>query len=111
MTINSDILILGSGVAGLTTAIMLAKALPNKKIIVATKDKKEESNTKYAQGGIAVVWDKLDSFESHIADTMRAGDYENQEDVVRMVVENAPQLINSCNLSGAFSTTILTTSS
>jgi len=89
--IQSDILILGSGVAGLSTAIKLAKALPNKKIIVATKDRKEESNTKYAQGGIAVVWDKLDSFESHIADTIRAGDNENDETVVRMVVENAPK--------------------
>lgn len=90
MIIQSDILILGSGVAGLTTAIKLAKALPDKKIIVATKDRKEESNTKYAQGGVAVVWNKLDSFESHIADTMKAGDYENDEEVVKMVVENAP---------------------
>lgn len=90
-TIHSDILILGSGVAGLSTAIKLAKALPDKQIIVATKDRKEESNTKYAQGGIAVVWDKLDSFESHIADTIRAGDNENNPDIVRMVVENAPK--------------------
>lgn len=90
-TIQSDILILGSGVAGLSTAIRLAKALPEKEIIVATKDRKEESNTKYAQGGIAVVWDKLDSFESHIADTIRAGDYENDETIVRMVVESAPK--------------------
>jgi len=93
MIIHSDILILGSGVAGLSTAIKLAKALPDKTIIVATKDNKEESNTKYAQGGIAVVWDKLDSFESHIADTLRAGDYENDEEVVRMIIENAPERI------------------
>lgn len=88
---ESDILILGSGVAGLTTAIKLAKAFPNKKIIVATKDQKDESNTKYAQGGVAVVWDKFDSFESHIQDTLRAGDHENDEKIVRMVVEKAPQ--------------------
>ena len=91
MIIHTDILILGSGVAGLTTAIKLAKAFPEKKIIVATKDNKDESNTKYAQGGVAVVWDKFDSFESHIADTLRAGDYENNEKVVRMVVEDAPK--------------------
>jgi L-aspartate oxidase len=72
----------------------LAKALPKKKIIIATKDQKEESNTKYAQGGIAVVWDRLDSFESHIADTLRAGDNENDVDVVRMVIENAPDRLN-----------------
>ena len=88
--IQSDILILGSGVAGLSTAIKLAKALPNKKIIVATKNNKEESNTKYAQGGIAAVWDEKDSFESHIQDTLRAGDYLNDIEVVKMVVENAP---------------------
>lgn len=91
MCITSDILILGSGVAGLSTAIRLAKALPDKKIIVATKDRREESNTKYAQGGIAVVWDKLDSFESHIQDTLRAGDFANDKEVVRMVVETAPE--------------------
>lgn len=90
-TIKSDILILGSGVAGLTTAIKLAMALPDKKITVATKDQKDESNTKYAQGGVAVVWDKFDSFESHIADTLRAGDFQNDESVVRMVVEKAPK--------------------
>jgi len=101
MTIKSDVLILGSGIAGLTTAIKLAKALPNKKIIVATKDQKEESNTKYAQGGVAVVWDKLDSFESHITDTLRAGDYENDEKVVRMVVENAPKSLQELIVWGA----------
>lgn len=101
MTIHSDILILGSGVAGLSTAIKLAKAMPHKKIIVATKDNKEESNTKYAQGGIAVVWDKLDSFESHIADTLRAGDHENNESVVKMVIENAPERIQELISWGA----------
>ena len=101
MTVHSDILILGSGVAGLSTAIKLAKAMPDKKIIVATKDNKEESNTKYAQGGIAVVWNKLDSFESHIADTLRAGDYENNEEVVRMVIENAPERIRELISWGA----------
>lgn len=88
--IKTDILILGSGVAGLSTAIKLAKALPDKKIIVATKDKKEESNTKYAQGGIAAVWDEEDTFESHIEDTLKAGDYENDLETVKLVVENAP---------------------
>ncbi len=90
MTIQTDIIILGSGVAGLSTAIHLSKAFPDKNITIITKDRKEESNTKYAQGGIAVVWDKLDSFESHIADTLRAGDNENDPQAVKYVVENAP---------------------
>jgi len=93
-----DTLILGSGVAGLTIAIKTANALPNNAIFVVTKAAESESNTKYAQGGIAAVWDKLDSFQDHINDTMIAGDQLSNRDVVKMVVENAPecmrQLIN-----------------
>ncbi|MCD6544003.1 MAG: L-aspartate oxidase [Flavobacteriaceae bacterium] len=93
-----DTLILGSGVAGLTIAIKTAKALPNKKICIVTKDEPSESNTRYAQGGIASVWDKLDSFKDHINDTIIAGDYLNDPEIVKMVVEEAPvcmrQLIN-----------------
>lgn len=85
-----DILILGSGVAGLSTAIKIAKKLPNTSIGIVTKSFENESNTKYAQGGIAVVWDKLDSFESHIKDTMDAGDNLNNLDVVKMVISDAP---------------------
>lgn len=99
--IKTDILILGSGVAGLSTAIKLAKALPSKKIIVATKSLKEESNTKYAQGGIAAVWDKEDSFASHIEDTLKAGDFENEETIVKLVVENAPERLNELIQWGA----------
>jgi len=88
---KSDVLVLGSGVAGLTTAIKTAKALPEKKVYVITKTEKSESNTRYAQGGIAAVWDKLDSFEDHIKDTMVAGDYISDPKVVRMVVEEAPR--------------------
>jgi len=95
---RSDILVLGSGVAGLTVAIKAAKALPDKQVIVATKAEESESNTKYAQGGIAAVWDQLDSFENHIQDTMVAGDQLSDRGVVKMVVEKAPecmrQLIN-----------------
>jgi len=89
--IHFDVLILGSGVAGLSTAIKIAKALPKANIGIVTKSYDYESNTKYAQGGIAVVWDKLDSFESHIKDTMIAGDNINKEDVVRMVIKEAPK--------------------
>ncbi len=87
---NSDILVLGSGVAGLSIAIKTARALPDKTILVATKADESESNTKYAQGGVAAVWDKLDSFEDHIKDTMVAGDHLNDPEVVKMVVEEAP---------------------
>jgi len=89
-----DILILGSGVAGLTSAIKIATSLPDKKVWIVTKAEESESNTKYAQGGVAAVWDALDSFENHISDTMIAGDFLNDPEVVRMVVENAPECMN-----------------
>jgi len=88
---KSDILILGSGVAGLSSAIKIAKNLPQKKILVLTKAADNETNTKYAQGGIASVWDKLDRFEDHVKDTMIAGDYMSDPDIVKLVVENAPK--------------------
>ncbi|MGB5320840.1 L-aspartate oxidase [Lutimonas sp.] len=87
---KTDILVLGSGVAGLSIAIKTAATLPEKTILVATKAHESESNTKYAQGGIAAVWDKLDTFEDHIKDTMVAGDYLSDPKVVKMVVEEAP---------------------
>ena len=86
-----DTLILGSGVAGLTIAIKTAKASPDKKIFVITKSEPSETNTKYAQGGIASVWDKLDSFTDHINDTMIAGDHLNNLDIVKTVIEEAPK--------------------
>ncbi len=98
---KADILVLGSGVAGLTVAIKAARALPDKKIVVATKADESESNTKYAQGGIAAVWDQLDSFEDHIEDTMNAGDYLNDREVVRMVVEKAPDCMRQLMSWGA----------
>ena len=95
---KTDILVLGSGVAGLSIAIKTATSLPEKTILIATKAQASESNTKYAQGGIAAVWDKLDTFEDHIKDTMVAGDYLSDPEIVKMVVEEAPdcmrQLIN-----------------
>ncbi len=99
--IRTDILVLGSGVAGLTVAIKAAKALPGKQVIVATKADESESNTKYAQGGIAAVWDQLDSFEDHIEDTMIAGDRLSDPEVVRMVVEKAPDCMRQLMSWGA----------
>lgn len=98
---KADILILGSGVAGLTVAIKSARALPDKQIVVATKADESESNTKYAQGGIAAVWDQLDSFEDHIEDTMIAGDHLSDREVVRMVVEKAPDCMRQLMSWGA----------
>src|SRR5690606_15939026 len=62
------------------------------KIIIVTKGDEDESNTKYAQGGLAVVTDfDNDGFQKHIDDTMRAGDGENNLEVVKMVIEEGPE--------------------
>ena len=64
---QTDVLIIGSGIAGLSFAIKTARRFPNDKVMVITKADESESNTKYAQGGIAVVVDNItDSFEKHI---------------------------------------------
>ncbi|HEY3385255.1 MAG TPA: L-aspartate oxidase [Saprospiraceae bacterium] len=89
--IRTDVLILGSGIAGLTCAIKIAEARPDLKITVVTKSVKDESNTRYAQGGVAAVWnEKIDTEEKHIADTLDAGDGLCNVDVVKMVVEEGP---------------------
>ncbi len=91
MTLNkTDFLIIGSGIAGLTFALKVAEfgdvALVTKKGIM-------ESNTSYAQGGIASVFGKLDSFDLHIQDTLASGDGLCNRDVVEMVVKNGPDRI------------------
>ena len=69
MKLTTDYLILGSGIAGLTVAIKLAQQFPERKVLVVTKSKEDESNTKYAQGGIAVVMDGVtDDFKKHSRD-------------------------------------------
>lgn len=85
-----DFLVIGSGIAGLSFAL---KAASHGKVMIITKSNEDESNTKYAQGGIAVVVDKSDSFEKHIADTLIAGDGLCDEQVVENVVREGPMRI------------------
>ena len=89
-----DYLVIGSGIAGLTFAIKTATKFPNRKVCIITKTSKEESNTKYAQGGIASVCDiQKDSFEKHIEDTLQAGDGLCDPEVVHMVIKETPERI------------------
>jgi L-aspartate oxidase len=89
---KNDFLIIGSGIAGLTYALKLAYKFPDSSIAIVTKSDENESNTKYAQGGIAVVLDEiLDSYEGHIEDTLIAGDGLCDEEVVRIVVTEGPE--------------------
>ncbi len=85
-----DFLVVGSGVAGLTFATKSAKY---GSVLVLTKKHKAESNTNYAQGGIAGVFGKDDSFESHIEDTIRVGDGLCHKDAVEIMVKEGPALI------------------
>jgi L-aspartate oxidase len=92
--LETDVLIVGGGVAGLTTAIKIAKQRPDLSITVLTKTNKEESNTRYAQGGVAAVWDfEEDSYDKHFLDTLDAGDGLCNEDVVRFIVEEGPKRV------------------
>jgi L-aspartate oxidase len=90
MEIKTDFLVLGSGIAGLTLAI---KASTLGTVAIVTKKETIESNTNYAQGGIAAVIDPEDNFESHIQDTLTAGAGLCKEDVVGFVVREAPERI------------------
>ena len=93
--LQTDFLVIGSGIAGLTFAVKTAQRFPDKIITILTKAATDETNTKYAQGGIAVVNDdEHDSFEKHIEDTLTAGDGLCDERIVRIVVEEGPQRVN-----------------
>ena len=87
---KTDFLVIGSGIAGLTFAL---KAVKHGKVTIVTKAKLEDTNTWYAQGGIAAVFSEPDNFEKHINDTLIAGGGICNEDVVRMVVQEAPDRI------------------
>jgi len=90
MEFKTDFLIIGSGIAGLSLAI---KATNLGSVAIVTKKEKSESNTNYAQGGIAAVTDKTDSFEEHINDTLICGAGLCHRDVVEFVVKEAPPRI------------------
>jgi L-aspartate oxidase len=103
MTIHSnhkraDFLIIGSGIAGLSYALKVAEY---GSVCMITKSNEDESNTKYAQGGIAAVTNETDSFEKHINDTLIAGDGLCEEEVVRMVITEAPERIQELISWGA----------
>ncbi|MEI6702073.1 MAG: L-aspartate oxidase [Deltaproteobacteria bacterium] len=92
MRIESDFLVIGSGIAGLSYALQAAN---HGTVAIVTKRDMSESATKYAQGGIASVFSAEDSFDAHIEDTLVAGAGICHEDVVRMVVEEGPQTIRN----------------
>lgn len=92
--IYTDVLVIGSGISGLSYALKIAQQRPEARITIITKSDDEESNTKYAQGGVAVVMDlQKDSFEKHIEDTLRAGGGLCSRETVEIVVKEGPERI------------------
>lgn len=97
---RTDFLVIGSGIAGLTFAL---KAVKYGKVTIVTKASLGDTNTRYAQGGIAAVFSEPDNFEKHINDTLIAGGGICNEEVVRMVVQEAPDRIKDLiNLGVSF---------
>src|SRR5579871_1531922 len=92
--IQTDFLVVGSGIAGLSYALKVSQHHPDKKVLVITKTQADETNTKYAQGGIAGVTDlENDSFDKHIQDTLIAGDGLCNPKTVEIVVTEGPERI------------------
>src|SRR3954453_3553740 len=85
-----DFLVLGSGIAGLSFAL---KAAQRGRVAIITKKNRAESNTNYAQGGMAAVTSKEDSVEMHVRDTLESGAGLCQEGVVRTIVQEGPARI------------------
>lgn len=92
MTLKTDFLVIGSGIAGLTFALKTARTLPHKSITILCKSQPKETNTRYAQGGIAAVSNlNNDSIEKHIKDTLAAGGDLCDRKIVEIVVKEGPK--------------------
>ncbi len=90
MNRTTDFLVIGTGIAGLSFALKVADRA---KVVLVCKSDIDETNTSFAQGGIASVMYSPDNFEKHVQDTLICGDGMCNEEVVRMVVASAPQQI------------------
>src|SRR5690606_13574780 len=93
-----DVVVVGSGVAGAAAA--LAAAERGLSVAVLSKTDLSETNTRYAQGGLAVVFASEDSFESHVTDTLHAGMGICERDVVESVVRGGPGAVERLLLAG-----------
>jgi L-aspartate oxidase len=90
VAVQTEVLVIGSGIAGLTCALRCAGHGP---VAIVTKDRLPESSSQYAQGGIASVWSPEDSFASHVEDTLVAGAGLCHRDVVEAVVQEGPERV------------------
>ena len=90
MVVETDFLVIGSGIAGLSFALHAAE---HGRVIILTKKQEADTSTNRAQGGIAAVWSQTDDFEFHVQDTLKAGVGICHEDAVRLIVNQAPEAI------------------
>lgn len=98
----TDFLVIGSGVAGITYALKIAEKFPEKEVVMITKSFIEDTNTAYAQGGIAAVWDfEKDNYKKHIEDTLDAGDGLCNESIVEIIVKEGPERVRELIQIGA----------
>ena len=88
---NTDVLIVGSGIAGLSTALMLSE---NIQVTLITKGKNNDCSTAWAQGGMASVLSETDSFKKHIQDTVKNGKGIVSENIAAEIIKNGPSCIN-----------------
>lgn len=86
-----DILVIGSGIAGLNFALRAAEQ--KKRVLVITKKKVAEAGTNYAQGGIAAVLSQIDNYKKHVKDTLAAGSFHNDKKAVEFMVKHGPAAI------------------
>jgi L-aspartate oxidase len=91
-SIVTDILVIGSGLAGISFCLKF-NVSPEINIILISKENLQETNTSYAQGGIAAVLSPKDSFDEHIRDTLIAGDGLCRQDIVEFIIKNGPNAI------------------
>jgi len=96
-TRDTDFLIIGSGLAGLTAALRLSA---HGRVLVVSKEGAAEGNTRYAQGGVACVIDPLDTMAEHVADTLQTGGGLSEEDAVQAIVEDGPARIVELEAAG-----------
>ncbi|MFD0889179.1 FAD-dependent oxidoreductase, partial [Streptosporangium algeriense] len=100
-TVEADVVVVGSGVAGLTLALRYTALDPGAKVLVVTKDVLSAGSTRWAQGGIAAVLDPADTPEEHLSDTLVAGVGLCEEEAVRVLVTEGPGALRELIATGA----------
>ena len=95
-----DVLVFGSGIAGLAYVLELSATHPKTKIALITKANLTESNSYYAQGGIAAAFHPKDSVAAHVADTLAAGDELCQLDAVESILQQGSESIEYLSAQG-----------